>query len=211
MAHRLIRTSDLVIWDSHPLALGATPSQVFIDGIPQLDSAHVIHKPDSFQSTPKVPNFDKEAQDAVKYDGLPSLVPKKAPSDVVVFTNVKDVFTRTADAVQQLFSAQDDSAFGVVVAVNGTMICSGLRDACVIPTRFSDSNVTLIDLHGGSISPGLVSFGAPLGLQIIDQESSTNDGNVYDPLIKAVPKILGGDGAVARAVDGLQYSSRDAL
>jgi len=86
-----------------------------------------------------------------------------------------------------------------------------LRDACVIPTRFSDSNVTLIDLHGGSISPGLVSFGAPLGLQIIDQESSTNDGNVYDPLIKAVPKILGGDGAVARAVDGLQYSSRDAL
>ncbi|KAN0081191.1 hypothetical protein V8E55_008815 [Tylopilus felleus] len=33
-----ISISDLAIWDSHPLALGATPVQVFIDGIPQLEA-----------------------------------------------------------------------------------------------------------------------------------------------------------------------------
>ena len=28
---------DIVIWESYPLALGVTPRQVYIDGIPQLD------------------------------------------------------------------------------------------------------------------------------------------------------------------------------
>ena len=30
--------ADVVLWDSHPLALGATPIQVFIDGVPIFDA-----------------------------------------------------------------------------------------------------------------------------------------------------------------------------
>lgn len=67
-----------------------------------------------------------------------------------------------------------------------------------------------IDLQGGSISPALVSFGSPLGLQEIMAESSTNDGYVYDPILREVPSILG-DKSVIRAADGLQYSTRHAL
>ncbi|KAF7556147.1 hypothetical protein G7Z17_g1641 [Cylindrodendrum hubeiense] len=33
--------ADIVVWDSHPLAIGATPLQVFIDGVPQLESSKV--------------------------------------------------------------------------------------------------------------------------------------------------------------------------
>ena len=58
--------ADLVIWDSHPLALGATPIQVIIDGIPQLPARFVVEKPHSFQVVPKVPNFDKEANSTVR-------------------------------------------------------------------------------------------------------------------------------------------------
>lgn len=63
---------------------------------------------------------------------------------------------------------------------------------------------------GGAISPGLVSFGSPLGLEHIKAEASTNDGIVLDPLVEAVPRVFGPD-AVPHAVDGLQLGSRDAL
>ncbi|RDB24990.1 hypothetical protein Hypma_007852 [Hypsizygus marmoreus] len=201
--------ADLVIWDSHPLALGATPSQVFIDGIPQLKDPHVVHKRSAFQDTPKVPNFDKEADEAVKYQGLPPLAVKKRSTPTTIFTNVKSVFTRSSDAIQTLFSAQDESVLGVVVTRNGSLLCSGLHTTC--SEFLNDSHATFVDLEGGSISPAFVSFGSPLGLQHIDQEASSNDGYVYDPLVQAVPKILGGDTAIVRAVDGLLFGSRDAL
>jgi len=49
-----------------------------------------------------------------------------------------------------------------------------------------------------------------LGLQDIQEEPTTEDGPVPDPLTSNVPEIIGGDGGLIRAVDGLQYSSRDA-
>lgn len=202
---------DLVIWDSHPLALGATPSQVFIDGIPQLQNPHVVHKPTSFQHSPKVPNFDKQAQDAVAYEGLPPLAPKKGTLDITVFTNVKSVYQRDLGTIKQTFTAQDESGLGVVVTRNGSIICSGAQATCLAPSIIGSDDYATLDLEGGSLSPGLVSFGSPLGLQHIDQERSTNDGIVFDPLKKPVPKILGGDSAIPRAVDGLQFESRDAL
>lgn len=203
--------ADLVIWDSHPLALGVTPSQVFIDGIPQLESPHVIHKPTSFQKSPKVPVFDKEANEAVKYEGLPPLRPRKSTTETTIFTNVKSLYIKTSEAIREAFLAQNETTLGVVVIRNGSMICSGAQQTCLKSSASHDPDVTIVDLEGGSISPAFVSFGSPLGLQHIDQEPSTNDGYVYDPLIKAVPKILGGDAAIVRAVDGLLYESRDAL
>lgn len=65
--------------------------------------------------------------------------------------------------------------------------------------------------YGFVFSPGLVSYGSPLGLSHIIAESSTTDGIVVGPLAAKIPTILGGDGAIIRAVDGLMYGSRDAL
>lgn len=200
---------DLVIWDSHPLALGATPSQVFIDGIPQLKDPYVVQKPSSFQNLPKVPNFDKEAAAAIEYEGLPPIAPKHSAAETTMFLNVKSIYTAVSGTIQATFSTEDKSTLGVAVTRNGTLICSGIRDTCL--TALENSDVHFVDLDGGSIAPALVSFGSPLGLQHIDQEASTNDGDVYDPIIKAVPNILGGDASIIRAVDGLLYGTRDAL
>ncbi|KAJ7086089.1 carbohydrate esterase family 9 protein [Mycena belliarum] len=196
MAHRIgyikegksCLISHLIIWDSHPLALGATPKQVFNDGVPQLLHAHVVEKPETFQQTPPVPNFDKEAQAAL-----------------VVFVNVQSVFAPSAAGVNQVFSAADAGALGAVLVKKGRITCVGV-------CRMDISDTKVIDLEGGSISPGLVSFGSPLGLEYIAAEDSTNDSPIHDRLTeKGVPDMIGGDGAMIRAADGLLFQTRDAL
>jgi hypothetical protein len=57
----------------------------------------------------------------------------------------------------------------------------------------------------------LISFGSALGLQEIAGEASTQNGAPLDPLLQAVPSIAGGASALDRAVDGLQFGTRDAL
>ncbi|KAH8116643.1 composite domain of metallo-dependent hydrolase [Phellopilus nigrolimitatus] len=201
--------ADLVIWDSHPLALGATPKQVFIDGIAQLADPYTTEKPDSFQSVPKTPNFDKEAANAVKYEGLPPLAPEKSLVGTVAFTNVRSmtILTAESEGIVNAFEAQNDE-FATIVVERGRVTCAGVQSTC--SSFMSASDAEVVDLKGGAISPGLVSFGSPLGLEEIEGESSTSDGFVYDPLAKAVPNIVGGDTALIRAADGLQYATRDA-
>ena len=201
---------DLVIWDSHPLALGATPAQVFIDGIPQLDGPYVIPKPEAFQDLPKVPNFDLEAQEAVVFEGLPPLLPKRAPTDIILFTNVNNVILPRRGDPAEVYSSLGDEV-GVVVVRNGDIICYGAEVTCALDDLTEGERVRVVDLQGGTVSPGLMTYGSPLGLQEIEAEPSTGDGTVFDPLTGRVPKLLGGDISIVRAVDGLQFASRDSL
>ncbi|KAJ3829135.1 hypothetical protein F5880DRAFT_1607895 [Lentinula raphanica] len=211
MGHRIgyIRKgwdADLVIWDSHPLALGATPVQVFIDGIPQLDSPYVSTKPPLFHKTPKVPNFDKEAELTLAYDGLPPLRPIKE-AEVVIFTNVSSVFVRSSTAVESIYSTTTSG--GIVVAHNGQILCTGNTTCIQDAVRDANVKAVTVDLNGGSIEPALTSYGAPLGLEHINQEPSTNDGFMFEPLSQRIPKLL--EGSIVRAVDGLLFDTRDAL
>ncbi|KAJ7698627.1 carbohydrate esterase family 9 protein [Mycena rosella] len=199
--------ADIIVWDSHPLSLGATPTQVFIDGIAQLEKPYTSTKPKSAQKVPATPNFDKEIADAIKYEGLPPLEPETAKSDIVVFRNVGSIFLKNAATrgVSEVFTSA--GADGVVVVEKGRIVCSGTQAAC--PTALSRSDALHLDLEGGSISPGLVSYGSPLGLTHITGEPSTSDGPVFDPLSILVPEII--DGTVIRAADGLLFATRDAL
>ncbi|KAF9241521.1 hypothetical protein BU15DRAFT_87115 [Melanogaster broomeanus] len=200
---------DLVIWDSHPLALGATPKQVWIDGIPQLENPYVAKKPVAFQSVPSTPNYDKEAIEAVKYQGLPPLTPTKAKTDTILFTNVSSVYARNGAEVQEMFGSLD-SAPAVVVVRNGEIVCHGSRASCLTSLSFPEVQFESFDLQGGSISPGFVSYGSSLGLEEIGGEESTKDGVVFDPLSGNIPSLLSGS-EVMKAVDGLQFAGRDTL
>lgn len=196
---------------------------VFIDGISQLDNAHVLHKPDSFQKLPEVPNFDHEAEEAVKYEGLPPLLPpasKKAALNVL-FTNVAEV-VRSGQDVPSAFS----NKLGTVFVRDGKITCMSANGACA--QLSSDTDAHIVDLEGGSIQPGLTTYGAPHGVVEIDQERSTNDGvgflclvfmssgaqldyfqYVFDAMSGNLPSIL--NGMVARAIDGLSFQGRDTL
>ncbi|KAF7334287.1 Carbohydrate esterase family 9 protein [Mycena sanguinolenta] len=189
--------ADIVVWDSHPLSLGATPRQVFIDGIAQLDKPYTSVKPKSAQHTPTTPNFDKEIADAIKYEGLPPLEPETAKADVVVFTNVSSIFVKnpTTRRVDEVFKC---NAHGVVVVVEkGRIVCYGTYATCQNAVPRLDA--LHIDLEGGSIFPGLVSFGSSLGLTHIFREASTNDGIVFAPPNMKGPGIM--DRTIVKAAD----------
>lgn len=144
----LRRLPDIVVWDSHPLALGATPKQVYIDGIPQLDNPFTAEKPAFLQRAPKTPNFDKEAEDALEYDGLPPLEPRNVLADVL-FTNVSSMYLRSGGNVREVFSARGVRESWVVAVKNGKVVCSGSEDVC---SQNVDLNVERINLEGGSIA-----------------------------------------------------------
>ncbi|KAL0573283.1 hypothetical protein V5O48_008666 [Marasmius crinis-equi] len=200
---------DLVIWDAHPLALGATPIQVYIDGIPQLPSKSSAHSdPHKEQKAPKTPNFDKEAHEAVDADGLPSLQPQQKKGRVV-FNGLKSVYMRNAGKVVEVFRTMDATKRASVVVQAGTICCvSGFASGIVNVKTCSSGDLdttgdaTRIDLDGGSLAPALSTVGSPLGLRHIAGESSIGDGNVDR-------KVTGQD--INRAADGLLFQTRDAL
>ncbi|KAI0779702.1 hypothetical protein C8Q74DRAFT_1447183 [Fomes fomentarius] len=204
--------ADVVLWDSHPLSLGATPTQVIIDGILQFHRPHVAPKPSTHQHTPRTPSYDKETAQTLAHDGLPPLVPKNYRA-LVVFANVTHFWSRipSEGTFMDLFAEQHalgGEAQGIVVVNEGDVVCSGLATECA--AHLSSPTATVIDLRGGAIQPGLVSYGADLGLLEIAMEPSTRDGYVADPL-DGQPAIFGSGGYVAKAVDGLQFGTRDAL
>lgn len=204
--------ADVVLWDSHPLALGATPKQVWIDGVAQLEHPYSVTKPASAQHVPETPNFDAQAKAALKYDGLPPLEPEHAKSDFIVFRNVSSVYRRQGGRVKEVFraSAAGADSEGVVVTSEGKVVCAGSLVECS-SSLYDGAQPEIMNLEGGSVAPGLVTYGAPLGLEEITAERSTVDGYALDPLTDTLPAIAGGDGAINAAVDGLQFGTRDAL
>lgn len=138
--------------------------------------------------------------------------------EVVVFKGVKSVWMPSVGQngeveVQEMSSVEPlgSEHSGIVIVQNGTVLCYGAPATCS-PSVLSSPNLHVreVDLKGGSISPALISFGSQLGLQEISGEASTVDGAVLEPLRGDLPNVIGND-AVIRAVDGLQFETRDAL
>ncbi|KAJ3936108.1 MAG: carbohydrate esterase family 9 protein [Lentinula lateritia] len=200
--------ADVVLWDSHPLAIGATPKQVFIDGIAQLGSPFVRPKSKALQHAPKTPNFEDEKKAALEFDGLPPLGPKESVSDVVIFQNFDTLFMDMGNGVEQVFAKDHLGAPQIAVVQNGKLNYIG------VPEGYSTNLTTTprtVDLHGGSLAPGLLSYGSRLGLVHIAGEATTQDGEVFDSLMDEVSSTLGREAVVIRAKDGLQFTTRDAL
>lgn len=195
----------MVIWDSHPLALGATPAQVYIDGIAQFTTPKVVTKPKAFQVVPAVPNFDKEAKAAVESEGLPPLTPS-SHAGVVTFTNFTQIWAQDGSG---LLTPRSMTAGAMAVVKSGKIICSGSKELCGSHLTVEESPV--INLQGGVLAPGLIAFGSPLGLEEISAEASTNDGVAPDGLSKSVSSLAGGSEVLVRASDGLQFGGRSAL
>ncbi len=185
---------------------------MIIDGVLQFRSPHVAPKPSTHQHSPRTPSYDKETTQTLAHDGLPPLFPKNYRA-LVVFANVSHFWFRNPSegTIMDLFAEQHTlggETQGIVVVNKGNVVCSGKTTECA--AHLSSPIATVVDLRGGAIQPGLVSYGADLGLLEIAMEPSTTDGYVADPL-DGQPAIFGSGGYVAKAVDGLQFGTRDAL
>ncbi|PFH48338.1 hypothetical protein AMATHDRAFT_65765 [Amanita thiersii Skay4041] len=207
--------ADIAVWDSHPLTLGATPVQVYIDGIAQLEDTHVLSKPESLQHVPSRPDWDCEIGQTVKWEGLPPLEGRKEETRnwrTIRFKGVQEAWVRDGEGniVDVLNKAEHDNSEKVVVLRDGKVECVGAtQDDCAVDDIEED--VKVVDLKGGSLAPALTTFGSPVGLVEIQLEPSANDGQVLDPLTNGnLPGILGNE-TIVRAVDGLQFETRHAL
>ncbi|KAJ7649249.1 hypothetical protein B0H17DRAFT_1163743 [Mycena rosella] len=191
-----LQRANLVIWDSHPLALGATPVQVYIDGIAQIEAPSISPKSEASQHVPKTPNWEKEINATLKFDGIPPLEAGDRPALM---------WMRNAQGFAQQFNRTGNST-GTVVVRDGKVVCTTQLESCL---GFDTDGEEIVDLQGGSLAPGLTSFGSHLGLSEIPMEPSTMDGPVFDPLTTLIPSIL--EHTAIRAVDGLQFGGRHAL
>lgn len=186
-----------MIWSSHPLSLASTPTQVYIDGIPQLSlpGRYVAKGP---TTPPRTPNFDFEKVATVVHEGIPPLEPRSVKG--ALFVNVSGLYMRGKGSSGVMRVSEQAGSVGVE---DGRVVCVG---RC---SDFAEGVVDIVDLEGGTIIPGLTSFGAPLGLVEIRLEPSTNDRRVYNPLDGDLPAVLGD--TIMRAQDGLMFGGQNLL
>ena len=184
--------ADVVIWNSHPLSLGATPIQVYVDGMPQLQQPTGVQRTEKTEEVPESADFSQQIQAARdSHHGDVDLQPVWT-ADSVKFINVSSYIYRKDKHLEE---AKYDA--GTLVVESGEVTCAGSCDDLVVDRE--------VDLHGGAISPGLTLLGTSLGLIEINEEPSTTDQDLA-PLSLVPPS-----GAVHRAVDGVVFGGKEPL
>lgn len=144
--------ADIVLWDSDPLSVGATPLQVFIDGVPQFEKPFNLSKPLTAPLEPSVYEL-AERQPAAVND--------------VVFMGISRI---QLPGHEQIFDVNGKN--GHVVVADGKIVCTG---ECEHEISSTSKIVTLKDGH---IAPPLTAFGSLLGLEEISAEKATSDGSL---------------------------------
>ncbi|KAK6910652.1 hypothetical protein I203_104684 [Kwoniella mangroviensis CBS 8507] len=204
--------ADVVVWDSFPLVLGATPKQTYIDGIPQIISPVLHEKPAEAQEIPKQEKgkWDKEIQEALNTRGDPDLRPKKSVKNVIYqgvgefHLSPQELSLLHEDQVD--ISVFENNAGGVVIVKDGEITCAG--DCKVEDELKGGLDFEVVDLKGGAITPGYITVGSYVGILEIRQEKVTGDGSAMDPLSEE-SEIT--NGIIAHAVDGAQFGGKDEL
>jgi hypothetical protein len=144
--------ADVVVWDSDPLSVGATPVQVWIDGTAQFENPVQLKKPTIGLSVPdqslsKIPDGPVRMGD-------------------VVFTGVSRVLLRTESSTL--------SSNNTVVLSEGKVVCIGGCESEL--QAASESNTPVISLKNGYLTESFTAFGSKIGLNAIDAEDDTDNG-----------------------------------
>jgi len=144
--------ADIVVWDSDPLSVGATPVQVWIDGTAQFEHPVKLEKPDAKVMVPD--------------ESLAQIVEEPKLLDEVIFTGVSNVL---------LPGTSSTSEQQTVVFSNGKITCIG---SCVQHLDAASSSRTpVIKLRNGYLTDSFTVFGSTLGLNAIDAEATTDNGD----------------------------------
>lgn len=178
--------ADLVVWDAHPLATGATPLQVVVDGgllfnatavaatLPPHHVADTAARPPPAENTARIAALRaqlavaKQSGGAVVVHGIrKSLVASLSPRPTA------EPFTLVANATH--------------------VLCFAAK--CALPR-----NPALeIELRSGRITPPIYAVSNELGLSEIAQEETTRDG--------PAPATAPSDGTVPHAHYGVHFGS----
>jgi len=149
------KDGDVVVWDKHPLAVGAYPTQVFIEGV-----LHV--------NNPLPTGITPSITPPTIYSGTlqNSSTACSAPTGSYYVTS-GTMYTMTSDT---------PILNPVVIVTDGVITCVGDTTSCPIPT----TGFNQYSVDGGWIIPGIISTDSTVGMNEIDQEALSGDG--YMPL-----------------------------
>lgn len=165
--------ADIVLWDSDPLSVGATPVQVFIDGTPQFKDPFELSKPLTGPLQPQV---------------LQALQPSENEANEIVFTGVSTIQLPGHEQARALHG----EPLHVVVS-GGEIVCVGKCESSISATS------KIIALKDGHIAPSLTAFGSLLGLEEISAEKDTSDGSLGEEAFSAAVDGLRLDGKNLKA------------
>ncbi|KAL0944853.1 carbohydrate esterase family 9 protein [Colletotrichum truncatum] len=148
--------ADIVVWDSDPLSVGASPVQVWIDGAAQYENPIELKKP--FEGT-IVPD-----EDLGNIDEQPRTV-----TGDLVFTNISSILLpMDIDGF-----AADGKTYNVAIS-HGKITCVGRCDAELnAASKLKDA---VVHVDNGYLSPAFTAFGSTLGLNYIETEKATDNG-----------------------------------
>ena len=145
--------ADVVVWDSDPLSVGATPVQVWIDGTPQFDDPVELEKPSARPLKSEKPQLVATIEETF---------------EDVIFTGVSKIML---PGYEQSLSAEIGS---VVIVQQGSITCVG--DCKSDLTAAQATGARIVSLSDGYLAPPATAFASSLGLVEIEAEGSTQDG-----------------------------------
>ncbi|KAK9775696.1 putative Carbohydrate esterase family 9 protein [Seiridium cardinale] len=185
---RLGYDADIVVWDDYPLSIGATPQQVFIDGIPTLDSKAVQISMGSSLETSSLTSKSVEMP-IMRIRQEPEVARNfcasaKRHGQSFVIRGIKKAFLDNHPQLTASISASGNDNLTLVVD-NGEISCLATECGNAVVTATSDDAVVLT-LRNGHLLPGLTAVTGSLGMTEIALEEETGNGvagvkDVKDP------------------------------
>ncbi|KAF8851484.1 hypothetical protein BDZ45DRAFT_808264 [Acephala macrosclerotiorum] len=159
--------ADIVLWDSHPLSIGATPLQVFIDGRATLDPATV----ESSRSKVVASNTREAATTSIRVN--PSAEMKESLCGEIGLPGAKIKIEGITRSFLNGLSADASGSKRLTMVIDGGKIaCFDTEEQCL--SASADS--TLIRLNNAHVLPGLTAVSVALGLGEIATDDNTGDG-----------------------------------
>ncbi|ROW14401.1 hypothetical protein VPNG_03959 [Cytospora leucostoma] len=213
--------ADVVVWDAHPLSVGATPRQVFIDGVAALDPVKVE------ESTAKAAAQGGGGGGGGAYRGAGKPAMRavvageerarfcseaQGPGRSFVVTGVRKSFLDEFPDLSPAAGGDEERTGGgkgdlTVVIDHGEITCVGDDLACkpaasqLLHQRRDDDDqgvVVSVDLKNGHLSRGLTAVTSSLGMAEISMDPGTGDG--------IADKASSPEGAAAAAAAADPYS-----
>ncbi|KAI1798834.1 hypothetical protein F4811DRAFT_153903 [Daldinia bambusicola] len=156
---------DLVIWNRHPLQVGATPLEVYIDG------KSVVRASDSLWKASETSISDLRKAPTSRPSDTPKSACVPGQSDIVI----RGLGTSFIGA-EGLRNESPETGNITAVVRAGRVVCVGGNKCDTVARQAIEEQVPLIDVRDGYILPGLTIVTRQHGLTEMRQEPSTSDG-----------------------------------
>lgn len=198
--------ADVVLWDSHPLQLGATrrksgSTASRCSGAPRHTSRYLL-RPTILSSQDLV---DKVHSWTIVRECRAGMKRRQKRCDTRACRRRARrrpckgewLLLGTSGRCGLALPAKVLESVGQQHLTNRWLSHRAERAHCSLNDVADDSKTVYVDLQGGAIGPGLLTYGSPPGTEEINYEPSTPDGPLYDALAGDVPSILRNPGALA--------------